>query len=103
MLGMGGIGKTSLVARLAQNLAPEFAVVYWRSLRNAPPVTEWLAGAIGFLSDQQLVPPPSESERMTELLHLLRARRCLLTHRLSAARRRCYEARRSGAHAGENR
>src|SRR6202011_3847393 len=54
------------------------ARVYWRSLRNAPPVSEWLAGAIGFLSDQQLVPPPAESERIAALLQLLRARRCLL-------------------------
>ena len=78
VLGMGGIGKTSLAARVAQNVAPSFERVYWRSLRNAPPVSEWLAGAIGFLSDQQLVPPPSESERITALLQLLRSRRCLL-------------------------
>ena len=75
---MGGIGKTSLAARLAQDVAPSFERVYWRSLRNAPPVSEWLAGAIGFLSDQQVVPPPSESERITALLQFLRARRCLL-------------------------
>jgi WD40 repeat protein len=78
VLGMGGIGKTSLAARLAQEVAPSFERVYWRSLRNAPPVNDWLAGAIGFLSDQQLVPPPSESERITALLQLLRARRCLV-------------------------
>jgi hypothetical protein len=78
VLGTGGIGKTILAARLAQNVAPTVERLYWRSLRNAPPVSEWLAGAIGFLSDQQLVPPPSESERITELLNLLRARRCLL-------------------------
>ena len=57
VLGMGGIGKTSLAARLAQDVAPSFERVYWRSLRDAPPVGDWLAGAIGFLSDQQLVPP----------------------------------------------
>jgi hypothetical protein len=78
VLGMGGIGKTSLAARLAQTVAPSFERVYWRSLRNAPPLSEWLAGAIGFLSDQQLVPSPSESERIAALLQLLRARRCLL-------------------------
>jgi transcriptional regulator with XRE-family HTH domain len=78
ILGMGGIGKTSLAARLAQMVAPNFGRVYWRSLRNSPPVTEWLAGAIAFLSDQQLVPPPSESERINALLLLARTRRCLL-------------------------
>ena len=75
---MGGIGKTSLAAWLAQTGAPGFDCVYWRSLRNAPPVSEWLVGAIGLLSDQGQVPPSSESERITALLHLLRARRCLL-------------------------
>jgi WD40 repeat protein/transcriptional regulator with XRE-family HTH domain len=78
ILGMGGIGKTSLAARLAQNVAPSFERVYWRSLRDAPPVSEWLSGAIGFLSDQQVVPPAAESERLTALLQLLRERRCLL-------------------------
>jgi len=78
LLGMGGIGKTSLAAQIARELASAFEAVYWRSLRNAPPVEEWLAGAIGLLSDQQLVPPPAESERMVALLQLLRARRCLL-------------------------
>jgi hypothetical protein len=43
---------------LAQSVAPAFERVYWRSLRNAPPVNEWLAGAIGFLSDQQSAPAP---------------------------------------------
>jgi transcriptional regulator with XRE-family HTH domain len=78
VVGIGGIGKTSLAARLAQEIAPTFERVYWRSLREAPPVGDWLAGAIGFLSDQELVPPASESERLTVLLRLLRDRPCLL-------------------------
>jgi len=78
VLGFGGVGKTMLAARLAQMVAPSFERVYWRSLRNAPPVTEWLAGAIGFLSDQMVVPTPFASERLTSLLQLLRARRCLV-------------------------
>jgi WD40 repeat protein len=78
VLGMGGIGKTSLAARLAQTVAPNFERVYWRNVRNAPPVSEWLAGAIVFLSDQQVVPPRSESEAINGLLQLLRARRCML-------------------------
>jgi WD40 repeat protein len=78
VLGMGGIGKTTLAARLAQEVAPSFERVYWRSLRNAPPVDDWLAGAIGSLSDQQLVPESSESARITTLLQMLRSKRCLL-------------------------
>jgi hypothetical protein len=78
LLGMGGIGKTSLASRLAQEVMPSFGRVYWRSLRNAPPVSDWLAGAIVFLSDQQLIPPASDSERIASLLPLLRTSRCLL-------------------------
>ena len=78
LLGMGGIGKTSLAARLAQEAAPRFERVYWRSLRDAPPPGEWVAGAIDFLSDHQMVPPEANSERLTALLKLLRSQRCLL-------------------------
>src|SRR5262249_42947264 len=43
-----------------------------------PPVSEWLPGAIGFLSGQQLVPPAAEGEQLRALLQLLRERRSLL-------------------------
>ena len=78
LLGMGGIGKTSLAARLVQQVAPNFERVYWRGLRDAPLPGEWLSGAIGFLSDQQIVPPAAVAGRLTTLLQLLRTRRCLL-------------------------
>jgi hypothetical protein len=78
VLGIGGMGKTGLAARLAQSVAHSFARVYWRNLSDAPPVPEWLGGAIAFLSDQQLVLPVSESEQIALLLQLLRARQCLL-------------------------
>jgi WD40 repeat protein len=78
VVGMGGIGKTSLIARVGREVGSRFERVYWRSLRDAPAVTDWLAGAIGSLSDHHLVPPLAESERLTSLLQLLRQRRCLL-------------------------
>jgi DNA-binding XRE family transcriptional regulator len=78
LLGMGGIGKTSLAAKLAREVAPSFDCVYWRSLQDVLPAREWLAGAIGFLSDQQLLAPATEAEQMRVLLQLLRERRCLL-------------------------
>src|SRR4029077_5722366 len=74
----GGIGKTSLAGRVAQDVAPFFERVYWRSLRDAPPLSEGMVGAIGFLSDHQKVSPAAESERLTTLLQLLRERRCLV-------------------------
>jgi len=78
VLGPGGIGKTTLAARLAQELAPTFPVVYWRSLRNAPLPEEWLAGAIAALSAGQALPPEGLAARLGLLLELLRAGRALL-------------------------
>jgi WD40 repeat protein/transcriptional regulator with XRE-family HTH domain len=78
VLGIGGIGKTALASRLAQDAAPSFQRVYWRSLRDALPAGEWMAGAIGFLSAHQTVPPEGESARRAVLLQLLRDRPCLL-------------------------
>jgi WD40 repeat protein/transcriptional regulator with XRE-family HTH domain len=78
VLGMGGIGKTSLTARLAQEVAPAFQRVYWRGLRNATPVGVWLAGAIGFLSGQRRAPPAGEANQLAALLELLRERPSLL-------------------------
>src|SRR5712691_1647646 len=78
VLGMGGIGKTALASRLAQEAAPSYLHVYWRSLRDALPASEWMAGAIGFLSAHHLVPPEGESSRLAALLQLLRDQPSLL-------------------------
>jgi WD40 repeat protein/transcriptional regulator with XRE-family HTH domain len=78
VLGIGGIGKTALAARLAQDVAPTFQRLYWRSLRDALPSGDWLAGAIGFLSDQRLVALEGEAARLAALLRLLRERPGLL-------------------------
>src|SRR5438132_5485427 len=78
LLGMGGIGKTTLAAGLARELAPAFERVYWRSVRNALTLVDWLGGAIGFLSGRPFAPAEPESARMTMLLELLRRQRCLL-------------------------
>lgn len=42
LLGIGGIGKSTLAAKLVQQIQTEFEVVVWRSLQNAPPFEEWL-------------------------------------------------------------
>src|SRR6266851_3996008 len=78
VLGMGGIGKTVFASQLAQDVAPSFHRVYWRSLRDAPTAGEWMAGAIVFLSAHHLVPPEGEAARLAVLLELLRDRPSLL-------------------------
>jgi WD40 repeat protein/DNA-binding SARP family transcriptional activator len=79
VLGIGGIGKTLLAARLAHDVAPHFELVFWRSLRNALPFDEWLVEVVRALSEQQQVTLPDNQEaRILLLLDLLRSRRCLL-------------------------
>jgi WD40 repeat protein len=84
VLGMGGIGKTSLVVKLAHATLSEpshspFQFILWRSLRNAPPVEELLADLIQFLSQQQETNLSTDlTGRLSQLLQYLRTARCLL-------------------------
>ena len=81
LLGMGGIGKTSLAAKLADQIYKQFDYVIWLSLREAPPLDEILVRLIQFLSDQQETEinlPIRLGERIIRLLHYLREYRCLL-------------------------
>jgi MinD superfamily P-loop ATPase len=50
---MGGIGKTALSVKLAQQIQQQFEYVIWRSLRNAPPVTDLLAELLRFLCQKK--------------------------------------------------
>jgi len=79
VLSMGGFGKTTLSARFAHKVAPDFEFVFWRSLRNAPPLEEVLADCLQTLSEQQSSSLPQSIENSTTLLiDLLQKRRCLL-------------------------
>lgn len=79
LLGMGGIGKTTLSLRCAEQIQDEFEYVFWRSLRNAPPVEQILTQLIQFLSDQQEINLPETLEaKISLLLKYLRSSRCLV-------------------------
>lgn len=81
ILGMGGIGKTALSVKLANQLLMvsqlqgycEFEYVLWRSLRNAPPLESLLADLIPFLSDQQDL-----QATLKGFMYYLRQHRCLV-------------------------
>lgn len=81
LLGMGGIGKTTLAivtARRVQQLAP-FEYVYWRSLQNAPPVAGLLENCLQNLYTQQPVALPGTlDEQISLLISSMRQHRCLL-------------------------
>ena len=79
LLGMGGIGKTSLSIKLAQTIQASFDVLIWRSLRNAPPVIEILVELVRILSHQSDITPfKTVDEGITHLIPHLRSSRCLL-------------------------
>jgi WD40 repeat protein/transcriptional regulator with XRE-family HTH domain len=80
LLGMGGIGKTSLAARLVQQVAERFDCVLWCSLHNAPSVEELLRDWLPVLaSPQDIQPVLEEGEHLVYLLmRFLQQRRCLL-------------------------
>ena len=79
ILGMGGVGKTALAARLARSVADHFDGILWRSLLNAPPLDEMLRVWLHFLSHrQQISLPDSLDERLRLLMDHLRERRYLL-------------------------
>ncbi|MEH1818147.1 MAG: NB-ARC domain-containing protein [Nostoc sp.] len=79
LLGMGGIGKTSLAVKVAENNQDAFEYVFWRSLRNAPPIQNILLDLIKFLSNQQEVNLPDTDEaQLALLMKYLSSSRCLL-------------------------
>ncbi len=79
LLGMGGMGKTSLSIKLAEQIQDQFEFVVWRSLRNAPPVKELLAELIRFVSNAPETDlPETVCGRISRLISYLRASRCLL-------------------------
>jgi WD40 repeat protein/transcriptional regulator with XRE-family HTH domain len=79
LLGIGGIGKTSLAAHFAERAKNDFDYVFWRSLQNAPPLRAILRSCIHFFSQQQQIDlPESLNEQILLLLTYLRDHRCLI-------------------------
>ncbi|BDI15802.1 hypothetical protein ANSO36C_16040 [Nostoc cf. commune SO-36] len=79
LLGMGGMGKTALSVKLAEQLQVEFEYVIWRSLRHAPFFSDKVTDCIKILSHQQVTTlPASPHEQITCLIDYLRKFRCLL-------------------------
>ena len=79
VLGIGGVGKTSLAVELAKRLHSQFEAVIWRSLRDAPPPDEALADIERVLFLREAIDlSESNPRRISRLVEYLRHHRCLL-------------------------
>jgi hypothetical protein len=79
LIGMGGMGKTTLAGEIATQLSGKFDRVIWRSLVNAPQIKALCSDLIQALSLQSLVDLPDTLGGQIELLiTILRQDRCLL-------------------------
>lgn len=78
IFGAGGMGKTALATKLAVETKKHFHKIFWRSLRDAPPLIRILSECIVFLSNQQIETPDDLNTAITLLIDQLKEQRCLL-------------------------
>ncbi|MEM9486288.1 MAG: NB-ARC domain-containing protein, partial [Cyanobacteria bacterium P01_F01_bin.116] len=84
LCGIGGIGKTTLSAKLARQVADRFDYLIWRSLKNAPLIQETLASILNFFVEQPTVhtleneAAGSLDAQLRQLMSYLRNHRCLI-------------------------
>lgn len=79
LVGMGGIGKTALAAKLAEQLQNKFDYLVWQSLRNAPPIEIVLTQLLKiFANQQEVIQAGSLDGQISQLIERLRSSRCLI-------------------------
>jgi transcriptional regulator with XRE-family HTH domain len=79
ILGLGGIGKTTLGKILAQQLQSSFKKVYWHSLQQTPTIEQFLEHYLQFFFQTSAIDLPTCKERQISLLLTsLREQSCLL-------------------------
>ena len=77
IIGIGGIGKTSLAVKALKPVADDFQRVIWRSVINAPPPEELLGGILEALTTE----PPEDvpvGQIIDDIVRRTRATRILI-------------------------
>lgn len=79
IFGMGGIGKTAFVTKLAERVQEEFELVIWRSLRHAPTPEATLLDLASFLTNQDGSNLPQDLHGLlVTIMAVLKKSRCLI-------------------------
>ncbi|HBL12858.1 MAG TPA: hypothetical protein DD379_15975 [Cyanobacteria bacterium UBA11162] len=79
VLGMGGVGKTSLAVSCAEQIQGEFNYLIWRSLLHAPSIDTLLTDLLQFLAQGKDTDLPEDTNgKISHLMTYLRQHRCLL-------------------------
>ena len=73
IFGLGGIGKTALSVKLAQQVQPKFDYLIWRSLQQAPPLELILSEILPILAGKEVLTDCS----INTLMKQLHSKRCL--------------------------
>jgi hypothetical protein len=74
IFGLGGMGKTALSVKFAQQVQSQFDLVIWRSLQQAPSLSALLSEILPILAGSEVTPDGS----INTLIKQLRSKRCLL-------------------------
>ncbi len=81
LLGMGGLGKTTLSVKLMELLNDNqhhFDFIIWRSLREAPKLEKILVDCIKFFSDQKEIKIKGNVSDVSIFIEYIRNSRCLI-------------------------
>jgi hypothetical protein len=79
LLGMGGMGKSSLARKLVHQIESEFDLVMWRSLVHAPKLEHLLPDLLGSITQSGTEKqPPKIAGQLKSLVQYLKQYRCLI-------------------------
>jgi len=73
VVGMGGVGKTTLATQLTKQIYDQFDYVFWRSVPTVPCFDNMIIDLLSFVSHHKESKP-----NINQVIHYLRTYRCLI-------------------------